>query len=107
MTKSPTLDGKKRNVMPDESVDVAPDLFEVHKALLADGWELWKNHRDAVTTPGLNHKADPIRYSRISIVSFSQIAAVTAVDVGLTEEQFLATCKANYQGAVKRAPRFG
>jgi len=27
--------------------------------------------------------------------------------VGMTEERFLATCKANYTEAVKRAPRFG
>lgn len=76
-------------------------FFGVHKALLDDAWLLWKKHRDA-------HKPIGAKvFSRLSIVTFTQIAAVTAVDVGMTEEQFLKTCEANYRGAVQRAPKWG
>lgn len=82
---------------------IQPDLFDAHKELLADLWNIWSLHRR------LNadlRKMDAVRYSRLSVVTLSQMAAVTAVDVGLTEEQFLATCKANFDEAVKRAPRW-
>ena len=77
------------------------DLFNAHKALLEEGWELWREHRD------LNKAMGPQKFSRTSIVALTNIAAVTAVDVGMDEEQFLRTCKANYAVAVKNAPRWG
>jgi hypothetical protein len=87
--------------------EINTELAYIHVGLLAEGWELWRQYRDNVTRPGLNYKTDEVKFSRVSIVTFSQIAAVTAVDVGLTEEQFLATCKANYVEATKRAVRWG
>jgi hypothetical protein len=95
--------------MPDEKQEndaphlIQGDLFDAHKELLADLWNIWGLHRR------LNadlRKMDAVRYSRLSVVTFSQIAAVTALDASMTEEQFLATCKANFDEAVKRAPRW-
>jgi hypothetical protein len=80
------------------------DLYDTHKELLADLWNLWGLHRR------LNadlRKMDQERFSRISIVSCTHLAAVTAVDVSMSEEQFLNTCKANYRAAVQHAPRWG
>ena len=79
------------------SADIQAKLFEAHKSLLKGIWDTWKQHK----------LPDQVKYTRISIVSLTQAAAVCAVDVGMTEENFLATCKANYAQAVKSAPRWG
>jgi hypothetical protein len=87
------------------SSDVPPELFDLHKKLCGDIWATWGQHRDKA-----REVIDPVvaqeKFTRISIVSLTQIAAVCAVDVGLTEEQFLATCKANFETAFKNAPRW-
>lgn len=80
--------------------ELAGELFDVHKALLNEAWVLWAKHRD------LNKEIGPVKYSRLSIVTMTHMGAVTAVDVGMTEEQFLQTCKANYEEAARRAPRW-
>ena len=84
---------------------VPPELFDLHKKLCGDIWATWGTHRDKA-----REVIDPVvaqeKFTRVSIVSFTQIAAVCAVDVGLTEEQFLETCKANFQQAFKAAPRW-
>jgi len=85
-----------------EPKTIPEELFQVHKALLAEGWMLWKRHRTLNEPP-----VGPVAFSRLSIVTFSQMAAVTAVDVGLTEEQFLETCRANYKEASAKAERWG
>ena len=79
------------------SGDMPSELFDTHKALLQSVWAAWKLHR----------LADPIKYTRLSVVTLTQAGAICALDVGMTEEQFLATCKANYAEAVKNAPRWG
>jgi hypothetical protein len=43
----------------------------------------------------------------MSVVALSHMAAVTAVDVAMSEEQFINVCLANYREAIKRAPRWG
>jgi len=48
-----------------------------------------------------------VLYSRISVVALSQLSAIIGVDVGMTEQQFLSVCKANFDEAFKNAPRFG
>jgi len=90
---------------PIASSGVPPELFELHKKLCGDIWTAWGQHRDKA-----REVIDPVvaqeKFTRISIVSLTQIAAVCAVDVGMTEEQFLATCKANFEQAFKAAPRW-
>ena len=78
-------------------------LMQAHNILVVKLWEIWKEHREWCKA----QKIDPVIYSRVSVVSLTQIAAVTAIDVGMTEEQFLNTCKANFQEADKKAPRWG
>ena len=90
---------------PIASSGVPPELFDLHKKLCGDIWATWGQHRDharGVIDPVTSQE----KFTRISIVSLTQIAAVCAVDVGLTEEQFLATCKANFETAQKNAPRW-
>jgi hypothetical protein len=74
---------------------------EVHKNLMDTLWELWKQQLAA-------HK--PLEqgvYSRIVVLSSTQLAAVLAVDVGLTESQFLAICHENFKESLRRAPKWG
>jgi hypothetical protein len=105
MTVCPTNAGKKRK-MPNAEVDsnhppsIPAEAFDMHKAFTADVWQVWGKHRD-------RHSPDFHKFYRVSVASLTGMAAATAVDVGMTEERFLATCKANYAEAVKRAPRFG
>ena len=78
-----------------------PALFKVHEALINDLWQVWIKHRDLTKE---QHTQEV--FSRVSIATLSLMAAVTAVDVNMDEEHFLATCKANYEAAVAKAPRW-
>lgn len=75
-------------------------LQHVHSQLVEDLWTAWKNHR---TTSSIEAE----KYSRISVVSLTQVAAMTAVDVGMTEEQYMLVCMANFNEANKKALRWG
>ena len=81
--------------------ELTGDLFDAHKKLLDETWVLWREHCK------LNKVIGQEKFSRISIVTMTHIAAVTAVDVGMNKQQFLQTCEANYDAAVRRAPRWG
>lgn len=48
-----------------------------------------------------------VLFSRLSLVALTQVAAIVAVDVGMTPEQFLAVCRANFNEAYSKAPKFG
>lgn len=91
-----TLDGETAS---------SSELFEAHKNLLRDIWAAWGAHRDnfvkAVGAEG--HQ----KFPRLSTVTLTQIAATCAIDVAISEEQFLAACKANYADAKKKAIRWG
>lgn len=50
---------------------------------------------------------DPMLFSRLSLVALTQFSAITAVDIGMQTEQFLAVCKANFENAYANAPKFG
>jgi hypothetical protein len=91
---------------PSASSDGVPaELFELHKKFLSDIWATWGQHRDDAHQ-NLEPPNQQEKFTRVSIVSLTQAAAVCAVDVAMDEASFLATCKANYQQAVKAAPRW-
>lgn len=48
-----------------------------------------------------------VLFSRLSLVAMTQVAAITGVDIGMNEQQFLAVCRANFQQAYANAPKFG
>lgn len=50
---------------------------------------------------------DPVRLYRIGIVTFSQWASILGVDVGMTADQFVNVCRANFEQAYAQAPKFG
>jgi len=52
-------------------------------------------------------KADPMTFSRLSMVALAQLAATVGVDVGMTSEQFVQVCTAVFAEAYKQAPKFG
>jgi hypothetical protein len=74
------------------------DLLEAHKKLMRDIWATWGPHRDGF--------GDQVSFTRLSVITLSQVAAVCAVDVHMPEDKFLAVCKANYEQAHKVAPKW-
>jgi hypothetical protein len=70
-----------------------------HDDLVADLWLIWQKHRTATLL-------EPVAYQKVSVVATSHVAAVTAVDCKMTLDQFINVCKANYQEAHKRAPKW-
>lgn len=87
------------------SSGVPAGLFDLHKKLTRDIWATWGQHRD-ITRGTIDPVTAQEKFTRLSIVSLTSIAAICAVDVNMTEENFLATCKANYEQVVKNAPRW-
>ena len=83
------------------AAELALELHEAHRALSGDLWAVWGQHRDKSMPAGVE------KFQRMSVVTLSHMAAVTAVDVAMSEEQFINVCLANYREAVKRAPRWG
>lgn len=49
---------------------------------------------------------DAVKFSQLSVVALTQLAAVLAVDVGMTGEQFTNICRAQFADLYKRSPRF-
>jgi hypothetical protein len=91
-----TLNGQ---AIPDGVTASSKELHSAHKKLVADLWSTWLLNRAAFSE-------DQAKFTRVSIVSLTQVAATCAIDVSMPEEQFLATCKANYEAALKHAPRW-
>lgn len=52
------------------------------------------------------NEVDPMKYSRLSLVALTQLAAIVGVDVGMSLPQFEAVCKAQFETAYAKAPRF-
>ena len=52
-------------------------------------------------------QVDPVVFAKLVVTSFSQYAAIVGVDVGMSQKQFLDVCKANFEEAYDRAPKFG
>lgn len=48
-----------------------------------------------------------MHYSRLSVVAMTMLAGVVGVDVGMSRDQFVAVCAANFDQALAQAPRFG
>ena len=83
------------------SLPTKEKVKEVHNALMQALWKMWREHKE------LHKPLEEGIYSRISILTATQMAAITAIDVGLPEEQFLDICRENYQEAYRRTPKFG
>lgn len=47
-----------------------------------------------------------VMFSRLSLVAMTQVAAIVSVDIGMTQDQFMNVCKANFNEAFQKAPRF-
>jgi hypothetical protein len=74
--------------------------YQLTSILLTELQETWKRLY-------AEHGKDPMLFSRMSVVAFSQLAAVMAVDVEMNLQQFTAVCKAQHEIAYKQAPKFG
>ena len=74
---------------------------EVHQGLMDSLWKMWSEQRV------LHQPLDDGIFSRITVLSVTQMAAMTAVDVGLPEEQFIDICRENFLEAYRKAPKFG
>ncbi len=50
---------------------------------------------------------DPVIFARMVVTSFNQYAAMVAVDLGMSEKQFVDVCRANFQDSYEKAPKWG
>lgn len=91
----PKLNGKQH--LPKQ--DISPEYQLTAKLLEA--------FRDTWVSKNGEGLADPVTFSRMSVVALSQLAAIVGVDVGMTLDQFTAICRANFQQAYEKAPKFG
>lgn len=89
----------KATTKPTTTEEQGPDYEAVTK-MLAEYRESWNKQ---FTESGM----DAVKFSRLSVVALTQIAAIVAVDVGMTVDQFSNVCRAQFTEAHKRAPRFG
>lgn len=78
--------------------ELSPDYVLFNK-LLNEYRQCWV---DQMKESGVSQ----VHYSRLSVVALTQLAAIAAVDVGMTPEQFTNVCRANFEQAYKQAPRF-
>lgn len=51
--------------------------------------------------------ADPVLFSRLSVIALTQLSAIVAVDIGMPLEKFVAVCGAQHEHAYAQAPKFG
>ena len=76
------------------------NLQHTHDQLVSSLWSTWKDSRSTAAN------IDPEKFQRLSVVSLTQVASVAAVDVGMTKEQFVGVCMANFDEALRRAPKW-
>ena len=82
------------------NVQESPE-YQLTSMLLTEFQATWKRLYEE------HGKADPVLFSRMSVVAFSQLGAIMAVDVGMSLQQFTAVCKAQHEIAYRNAPKFG
>ena len=83
-------------------IKLRSQLKQIGEALLPKYWDDWREVRKETVDEDLTDA----QFARFSIVVAVQMAAVLAVDTYMTEDQFIALCKANYEGAHKQSPKF-
>jgi len=72
--------------------------------LALDIFNDFRNHYIKLATESKN---DSIIHTRMCVVALSQLAAMLAIDVGMTPDQFLNVSRLNFDEAYKAAPKFG
>lgn len=85
---------------PASQADANNPHYQLTLQLLSAFQTTWK----AEYAKGL---ADPMTFSRLSMVALGQLAATVAVDIGMTQHQFTQVCRASFDEAYKQAPKFG
>lgn len=73
--------------------------YQLTIQLLAAFQAAWKHEYD-------RSEAEPVTFSRLSMVALNQLAAMLAVDIGMNAEQFKAIAERQFAEAGKNAPRF-
>lgn len=86
------------------SMQKAEALKPHHDALLAVLWEAWRGH---VTPLQSDQTLDMMVFTKMAVVTVSQMAAVLAVDTLMTQDQFMKVCAANFAECYDAAPKFG
>jgi hypothetical protein len=91
-----TTNGNDPAPTPEQQADYALGI-----KMLNEIREFWMGQQAADPT------LDQVKLYRIGVVAFSQWASILGVDVGMTVEQFTNVCRANFETAYDRAPKFG
>lgn len=50
---------------------------------------------------------DEVKFYRLGVVALTQWASILGVDIGMTTEQFTNVCRANFEHAYAKSPKFG
>lgn len=80
-------------------VKIPPELMVEYQRLYTGIWKWWEGmHQPEV---------DPVIHTKATVIALTQFIAVLAVDVGMTSEQFLKVCEAQWIAAYSKAPKFG
>lgn len=99
--KSHQKDGAQiMDKLADEKIKEAMDKLRVHNELYKAIVKDWVKARSET-------KEDGLLFTQMSVVALSQYASVLAVDLGMSEEQFVSVCRSNFSEAYERAPKFG
>ena len=84
-----------------QAAEPSPD-YQLTLRLLEACMTLWRTQY-----MDLSREVDPMKLTRLGVVAFTQVSATLGVDVGMTQEQFVAICNVQFAEAYKRAPKFG
>ena len=87
-------------VMNGHGVHEVDPHYELTLKLLNELREFWLGQLKNTT-------ADDVTFARLSVVALTQFSAMLAVDVGMLDEQFINVCRAQFQAAYAKAPKFG
>ena len=90
-----TINGNSQKPTTEQETDYALSV-----KMLGDIRDFWMEQ-------AASSKLDQVKLYRLGVVAFSQWASILGVDVGMNVEQFTNVCRANFQAAYDKAPKFG
>jgi len=97
-----TAEEKGPDVADVSKTAATEEQLRIHNNILQNvvryvNWLKYEQHQDV----------DAVLYARLVITSFTQYAAMVAVDLGMPRKQYEAVCLTTFDEAYEKAPKFG
>ncbi len=89
------INGHSQKPTTEQEVDYALSV-----KMLGDIRDFWMEQATSSTI-------DQAKLYRLGVIAFSQWASILGVDIGMNVEQFTNVCRANFQAAYDKSPKFG